>query len=283
MNFILIIAISFFCSTLSYGQKTPFYTKWQTAKFDKPEELSNMDFLYDSDGRLLYLLTNDKDNLYVHVRAIDDITQKKIIELGFSVELIIKGDKIKRLIEFPLPRKERMEPVILLANTSEKKRKDFNLVKEQMVEQIYVMRTSGFNNSLESVKASENKFNLLGKLEINKNGQLQYLLTIPLSAIGVNVLEEHAINFVLKSGSMEAVSSQGPPQGGGGGRQGGGGHSGGHGGGGGRQGGSPQGGSGGQERGGAESAEKQAERAEMSKAINVKLKNVMLLKEGTQF
>lgn len=209
INSILTLAFLCFNINLSLSQKTQLTTKWQSEKYDNIEDLSNMDFLYDSEDGLLFLITNDNENLYIHLRTIDEIPEKKLIEFGFSIELKVKGNKDKRVVEYPLPQRERMQPVILLQNNSVERRQDFNLIKEQIIMQIYQMRLTGFKeNENLIVKASENVFNIIGSMKINKNGQLQYLVTIPLKALGVSLTDEISMNINLQSG-METVQNQG--------------------------------------------------------------------------
>lgn len=284
IHFIIVVMFLSFSMHQASAQKIPLTTKWQTAKYENIEDVSNMDFLYDSEGGLLFLLTNDENNLYVHLRTIAEIPEKKLVNLGFSIEIKVKGDKTKRVVEYPLPQNERMKPVILIQNNSDERRKDFNLIKEQVIKQINTIRLTGFGKEDKIlVKSTENEFNITGDIKINKNGQLQYLLTIPLKTIGVSLKDDVSLNFTLKSGSMDA-ENQGPPQNvdGVGGQGQGGGQGGPPSGVGGRgQGGGlgqPQGNMGGDEDSG-ERQQHMEERTEMSKAIIVRLKKMVLAKK----
>ena len=272
---ILIITFLCFNINLVFSQKNQLSTKWQTEKYNNVEDISNMDFLYDSDAGLLFLLTNDEENLYVHLRTIDEIPERKLIDLGFSIEIKVKGDKTKRIVEYPLPKKERTKPVIIIKNNSEERRKDFSVIKEQIVKQIYQLRLRGFNDEVTIVKASGNNFDITGNLKFNKNAQLQYLVTIPLKILGLSLADDLSMNITLKSGNTEEVQNQRPTQNvdglggqdqGIGNRPGIGDR---------RQGSPPQGNRSGQDRSGGN----MEERAGVSKAINVKLKNIVLLKK----
>lgn len=208
----LIVIITLFClnNTTVLAQKTQLTTKWQSEKYKNIEAISNMDFLYDSDNDLLYLLTNDEENLYVHLRTINELPEKKLIDFGFSIEIKLKGDKTKRIVEYPLPQNERMTPVILIQNNSEERRNNFNLVKEQVIKQIYNIRLTGFSDEITRVKAAGNDFNITGSLKLNNLGQLQYLVTIPIKSIGIKLADDVLMNITLKSGSMEAPINQNP-------------------------------------------------------------------------
>ncbi len=182
-------------------------TKWQTDKynFNNIENLSNIEFLYNSKGKLFYLLTNDKNNLYIHIRAVDEIAQKKIIIYGFTIEIKTKGpNKKKLIIEYPLPKKDRMEPIILLSDNSNKNRKNFNLIKDQIVKQIVQMRITGLTDKKSSITiAANNKLNINGNMIINKNGDLQYLLVIPLNSLSIDLSENTTISLKMLSGSLD--------------------------------------------------------------------------------
>lgn len=198
--YIFIITFTLFNVSEIFAQKNQVYTQWQTAEYNKAEEVSNMDFLFDSKTQLLYRLTNDQENLYIHARAIDEQVQRKLLGHGFNVEIKIKGDKQKRSIDFPLNEKERMQPVILLPNNTENRRNNFHLIKKQVVDQIYVMKLTGFKDKeVITAKCTENELNIIGKLSVNSNDNLQYLMTIPLKSLGVSLLEEDLLSITLSS------------------------------------------------------------------------------------
>ena len=184
-------------------------TKWQTHKYNNPEKLSRLEFLYDSQGKLFYILTNDKDNIYVHIRASGETAQKKIIIYGFNIEVKTKGPNKKKLtIEYPLPKEDRMEPIILLSDNTHNNRKNFNLTKEQIVKQIVKMRITGLTDKKSSITiAANNKLNINGNMTIYKNGELQYLLVIPLNRLGVDLSENMPIKIKMISGSLDISSA----------------------------------------------------------------------------
>ncbi len=198
---LLIVLLLLFIVKPAHSQQT----KWQTDKYNNLEKLSNFEFLYNSKGKLFYLLTNDKDNIYVHIRATDEIAQKKLIVYGFTIEVKTKGPKKKTLIiEYPLPKEDRMEPIILLENNSNKNRKNFNLIKEQIVKQIGEMRITGLTDKKNSITiAANNKLNINGNMIINKNGDLQYLLVIPLNSLDIDLSENTTISLKMISGSLD--------------------------------------------------------------------------------
>lgn len=198
---------------VGYSQKSQLATKWQSEEYNNPESLSNMDFLYDNKGKLLYLLTNDNDNLYVHVRVVDEMAQIKLIEFGFNIELKIKGVKNKYSIEYPLPKNERMAPIIILSNNSERNRANFNLIKKQTVQQFVQMRITGFLDKENSIiNADSNKLNITGAMTVYDNGNLEYLVRIPLSNLNIAESADKSISIVLKSGSLELANENNTQQ-----------------------------------------------------------------------
>lgn len=285
IHFILIILLSLLIN-VGYSQKSQLSTKWQSEKYNNPASLSNIDFLYDNKGKLLYLLTNDKHNLYVHVRVLDEMAQIKLIEFGFNVDIKVKGDKRKYTIEYPLPKNERMAPIIILSNNSEKNRANFNLIKKQTVQQFVQMRISGFlDKEVSIINADSNKLEMSGAMTVYDNGNLQYLLTIPLNNLNITESADNYISMVLKSGSLELANENNIQQiGTNGGTVGGQGDSGI----GGRGGSAFPGGRAGtnsqdimrQQRGSSGSMNQiSAEKQELSTPIKIKLKNLLLLKE----
>ncbi len=278
INFILLISLLLlFIVKSGHSQKT----KWQSDKYNIPEKLSRLEFLYDSQGKLFYLLTNDKDNLYVHIRAADETAQKKLIIYGFTIEVKTKGPNKKKLtIEYPLPKKDRMEPIVLLPDNSHGKRSNFNLTKGQVVKQLGEMRITGLSDKKRSITiAANDKSNINGNMTIYKNGELEYLLVIPLNSLGINLSENLPINIKMMSGSLDVLSaSSSQPRGGtemssrpGGGRS--------QGMGGQRGGGRGQG-SGGRGASPANKEQRMGERQALTTSIKITVKKLMLINEN---
>lgn len=212
---ILTLLIAFpmlFLNSLGHSQQAKKTTKWQTNKYNNPEKLSRLDFLYDSQGRLFYLLTNDEDNIYIHIRATDEVSQKKLINYGFTIEIKSKECSKKKLtIEYPMHIKDRMVPTILLPDNSHTKRNNFNLTKVQIVSQISQMKIRGLTDKeSSSIIAANNKLTINGSMVISKNGDLQYLLAIPLSSLEIDLSENKPVKIKMVSGSLNVsyASSQ---------------------------------------------------------------------------
>lgn len=220
ISFNLIILFSFLIFAKSGYTQT---TKWQTEKFTDPEKLSNLDFLYDLEGKLFYLITNDEDKLFVHLRAVDEATQQKLINFGFTVEITAKKPDNKKLtIAYPLDPKDRNESST--EDRSDASNRSFDLRKNQMVQQLIDMKITGLTDKKSSVIIDANdKSTINGFMRISQTGDLQYLLEIPLNSIGVDLTDKNPISLKLMSGHLEATSSAGEQGAGRGGRSGGGG------------------------------------------------------------
>lgn len=216
ISFNLIILFSFLIFAKSGYTQT---TKWQTEKFTDPEKLSNLDFLYDLEGKMFYLITNDEDKLFVHLRAVDEATQQKLINFGFTVEITAKiPDKKKLTIAYPLDPKDRNESSTSIEDRSDASNRSFDLRKNQMVQQLIDMKITGLTDKKSSVIIDANdKSTINGFMRISQTGDLQYLLEIPLNSIGVDLTDKNPISLKLMSGHLEpssATSGQGSSRGG---------------------------------------------------------------------
>ncbi|MCY1720248.1 hypothetical protein OU798_07830 [Prolixibacteraceae bacterium Z1-6] len=211
-NFTLLIALYLlFVVAPGYAQQKQMPTACNDAM-----KLSRADFIYDEQGKLFYLITNTDDKLFVHIRANDETAQKKLINNGLAIEIKNGGGKKEKLqIEYPLPKEERMQPIILLADNSHNERNNFNLVKSQVVNQINRMRITDLADKKNSVVvAAANNSDINGCMTISGNGDLHYLLVVSLHRLGVDLSENSLIDIKMASGNTGTPNASFKQQGG---------------------------------------------------------------------
>jgi len=75
-----IALIIFGCSSSNH-----LHSKWQNEKYSNPITISRLDYQYNSDFKLFYLITNDRENLFVHLKVDDRIVQKRLLLNGFTI------------------------------------------------------------------------------------------------------------------------------------------------------------------------------------------------------
>lgn len=71
------------------------------------QRIWNDSLKYNSESRLMYGIKNDKDNLYITMRCLDDNTNNKIMTLGLNMWIDTTGHRKEKLgIKYPLGIKE---------------------------------------------------------------------------------------------------------------------------------------------------------------------------------
>lgn len=260
---ILLIFFSISC----YPQKL-ITTKWQKEEYQQSENIPRDVFLYDNKDKLMYLISNDIKNLYIHLKVSNNSSIKKILDFGFTVWVDVKGtNKNKFGIKFPLEKKARM-PSINLANHDKGRGREQR--ERPTLNDNYKIELIGFNNKKESSFMNAiNNTDLNGKMRFNENEELEYDLSIPLKKLGINTIENNIISLKLESGTINIGNESRPGPTGRSGmgerNEGGGGHGGGHGGG--------RGGPGGQ---GMQQGNMQNKQG-LSTPIKIKVKKIKLL------
>src|SRR5690554_2575052 len=58
---------------------------WNSKEHKQVENIPVTGYQYDREGKLFYRITNDSNNLYIHLNAIDETTQAKLLMFGFTV------------------------------------------------------------------------------------------------------------------------------------------------------------------------------------------------------
>lgn len=268
----LIIAVALCgCSQQKYVT-----TKWEKRSYKVIESIPVLDYHYNTEGKLFYLVTIDSANLYVHLKIADESAQKKILMFGFQTWIDTTAKNKKQMsIKFPLPADERMGNM-LLDNETKRNRMDFEAYKNMTINQLMEIELLGFSgkNSSQFVSAITNN-SVNGKIEMNESGDILYLLTIPFKSLGIENKYDMYLSLNLESGHLSEEMRQGGMIGG---RPGG--MSGGRPGGAGGRTGNMGGGRPGGMRGGGNPQmmqQKMQERQQLSTPIKIKLKKVKLL------
>ena len=260
---LIIILLATSCS-----QQKHISTKWQKDEYHQSENIPRLNYWYNKDSKILYLVTNDNKNLYIHLKAIDNTSQKKILNFGFTVWVDTQGKNKKQLgIKYPLAKADRMPPLQI---ENQQNRNRLQPDNSQLLNQSLQIELIGFNNTKESdFILAKNNSDINGEMNFLKNGELQYLLTIPYKRLGIDI-NNSLISLNMESGSLDIDNYSQRPSGGGG-------MNGGKGTGGGRKqgmGGGRQGGSGNPEMRNQMIAEKQ----ELSTPIKIKIKKIKLFR-----
>ena len=268
----LIVLFTFSCSQQKYVT-----SKWQKEEYKQTGNIPRLDYWYSKDGQLLYLVTNDSENLYVHLKVSERTSIQKILNFGFTVWIDKDGKNKKKIgVKFPLTQSDRMPPAQYQNNQSMNKSNGANKFKSQLLDQIFEIELIGFNDNKENdIILANTKNHINGKMSFNEYNELEYQLKMPFKYFNIDLKKNRLISINMESGSLDMGNSAsrqaGFNAGGGGGRPGGGG---GQGMGGGMGKGGHQGGGSGMQN------QKMGARQELLTPIKIKIKRIELFSDG---
>ncbi|MDA3890783.1 MAG: hypothetical protein PF517_03870 [Salinivirgaceae bacterium] len=225
---IIILWVAF--SINSFAQSA-IIAKWQKDEYQQSSNIPRLDYWYNNEEKMLYLVTNDNENLYIHFKALEKASQGKILNFGFTVWVDINGkNKKHKGIKFPIGKKEETPP----SQNHENQRNGLNKQDDLLLNNDLEIELIGFSETDESeFIQAKNKGDIKGQLSFNEYNELQYMLTIPFNRIGIKNINDKIISLNMESGSPginnpESRSADGVHgiggngvQGNGGGRQGG--------------------------------------------------------------
>jgi len=237
----------FACMTISsYAQKPGGYMSKPFTGLSPKDGVAYLDVMqFDEKSKFMYLLSNDKQNLYIDIILSDRAAIQKTMMFGLTTWVDPEGKKKKTLgIEFPLGGGGGRDMDPQRSRSEGKDRKETMALAMQ--EKNSRMLLKGFDG-----KGSEKEINpmtgngIRGKFEMMEGEKVRVFMTIPLEKIGrdsVNMSAPLSIGF--ETGYLDLNRSGMAPSGGG--------NRSGDGGGGFHGGGGPPGGSEGMDRSGGE-------------------------------
>jgi hypothetical protein len=173
--------------------KVPVYkSNWQAKEFQLmgSDEDWTGQYYYDPDAKLFYGLSNDKDNLYVRLKATDQATQRKIQVRGLTFWMDTIGkSKEQMIIRCPLPKDiEEMKKEMKkrgnkpLPNIERGKRLNDNFANG-----LEAIEITGFGGIPETkVLNNKNEKGVNVMMQINKEGELIWEAIIPLQLVFSN-------------------------------------------------------------------------------------------------
>jgi hypothetical protein len=169
------------------------------------------EWMLDPDGKFLFNVGNDADNIYVRVKISDDLTQQKIGLFGLYVKLDINGKKKGKLgLKYPVGKdanelKAEQPPVPQdLAGRI--------AAKQQLLSDVEVLELIGL--AKDNIVSS--RLGLMNGLEVlivsNSEGHYIYEAKIPFKAFRIDKTKVPVMGVTLETGKMEPPKSTAPPQ-----------------------------------------------------------------------
>jgi len=241
---------------LGCSPKVVYQSSWQSVPVVADGEANEWKIplrFYDPSTKLNYTISNDKDNLYICIRAVDVVTQLKIMKAGMQIWIDTTSKKGKQIgLEFPMPH--------TLANEGNEKNKNGGYsntssnsgdrpspesVHRSFLTQATEMELTGFKSPIGGITALVNNYGIKIGMNWDSSDILIYEAIIPFKTF-CNSFNDSTKTFSIGV-VLNALPSSGNSESGRGGGGGGGMH---NGGGGGGMGGGMGGGGGGMHGGG---------------------------------
>jgi len=161
VTFLVLGSVTFFSCAGTKGGNNKFTGKWQGtpitidgSNLDWPSPYSD----YDVEAGLGYMVTNDKDNLYITVETGDAATQLKILREGLTVWIDKTGEKEEKIaINYPLPntgstRQEQRQEDRPQGGTMKSALGDGDGARLDLVERVKALLPAAHEYSLEGFK-----------------------------------------------------------------------------------------------------------------------------------
>lgn len=166
------------------------------------------DWLLDPDGKFLYNVANDAENIYWRIKISDDLTQQKIALYGLFIKFDSKGKKRGKLgIKYPVGK----DPVEL-KKAPEPLPQDLagrTLAKKLLLTDVDVLELLGL--SKDPIVSS--RLGLMNGIEvmmlITDDGSYVYEAKIPLKAYKLKKEDIQLLGFTVETGKLD-LSKNGP-------------------------------------------------------------------------
>lgn len=205
---VLIASISLF----SCYQQKYLSTKWQKETYSTIDSIPIFDYLYNSEHKVFYMITNDEDNLYVHLKTIDVNTQGQITQNGLTIWIDTTAKSKEKIgLIFPLAMKDRINQMPIRINRSGNRNKEFENIESQIrdIELIGFEKEGG-----SSLISSINQKGIRGKIKFINTDEMLYVLVIPLNILWKNSIKKDKLfSIKIESGLVNSRNTNARPQG----------------------------------------------------------------------
>lgn len=192
----------------AFAQKNTSQTKWLEKIYDsETRQVPRQEYLYHNKSKILYLLTNDRDHLYIDLIVPEQSSIRNIMEAGLKVWIDVTAKNKKHLgIQFPVAQEKPQRP----SDQPDNNRPSNNDQRPETppLDQRMQIELIGFGNS-DSYFIDANEANHInGHLNFNEYRELTYHLKIPFDNL-------YGVSLVNQIISLNIVSNQTSNQGGG--------------------------------------------------------------------
>ncbi len=164
---------------------------------------------YNPACRMFYILSNDKDNLYLVARMEDIYGNDKVIKTGITFAINYKADKskVKNItVTYPIlkgsPEKMKLEDMAYYAGTTkgdDRKRDSLRLIVNKMITGLFKeIQVNGIQDIGENMFPIYNSQNIQTAMRFDEDIKCVYELAIPLKYLGDAVDATGKIKYSIK-------------------------------------------------------------------------------------
>jgi len=175
---ILLITFGF----IGCSQQKQITSSWQKEQYNDVKNIQILDYQYDLNSKIFYFITNDNENIYIHLRTSEKTLQKRVINNGFTVWIDTTAKNKKHLgVKFPLSKKERNYKRSFSSNTN--RDNNFMNIEDQVLD-IELLSFEGKKSS--TLLPAINTNGIKGNIKFIEDDAMVYRLIIPINKIWKN-------------------------------------------------------------------------------------------------
>ena len=206
-TFILFISLSILIGLWGCSQQKYLSSNYQKPQYENFENISTEDYSFDEKNNIFYLLSNNEENLFIHLKIADENIQKKILLFGLTSRFETNEQKLE--VRYPLPMEKFQSKTRSGRGSESNQNKDFPRLRTTIISQATMIEIIGGESDSDRLIRDISKDGVRGEMEITDYGELCYRLTIPLSDLGIEQINENTfLSTVMESGHMNPENMQ---------------------------------------------------------------------------
>lgn len=178
MKLIYTILLFFGCLYVNAQKGVLIQSRWQSGN-----KISESDYQLIPRSGLNYIISNDRDNVYIDIKVQDQTIQEKILNNGLTV-WINMDDKPRRSLGIRYPM-GALNPVTSRKGAPEENKINSDNTSAGLLSMANTIEIIGFISEPERHFPAENFDSFRGSVKIEKKGILYYKMVLPLSKLPV--------------------------------------------------------------------------------------------------
>lgn len=201
----MVVVPLFFLLTFCAQQKH-ISSSYHSPKYHELSDIPTKAYKFDEKNNIFYLITNDNEQLNIHLKIADENVQKKI--LLFGLKTVLKINNKNYGFVYPLPPKKPIKqnrPLNGVKNRKNNPSDNFYENRQSLIAQAKMIEKISFTAEGDRLIQQVNNEGLGGKMCVTEFGELCYRITISFSDLEIsNVQDEFFISAEMESGHLKS-------------------------------------------------------------------------------